>query len=119
MKNFLSLKKGAPNDSIQFYMVFTDLKESATLKQIKEKLGLKRGIYAFVRNETKKAYVGSSMKFSNIISCGAATKQSLCMHPFKKFKFKCSLLRCCCYAAASQQHAPALWAHKGLLNNMV
>ena len=52
-KNLLILKKGESYESLQFEMVFTNLQEeSVTLKQVKESLAFKSGIYAFFRNET-------------------------------------------------------------------
>jgi|SRR5690606_1747748 len=43
--------------------------ESVVLKQVKESLALKSGIYAFVHNETHKAYIGSSINLAKRISC--------------------------------------------------
>lgn len=50
--------------SIPVYKVYTHIQEKSTLSMIKEDLKLKSGIYAFVHNETKKLYVGSSFNLA-------------------------------------------------------
>lgn len=46
--------------SVPVYKIYTDLQNKSVLSLMKEELKLKSGIYAFVHNETKKLYVGSS-----------------------------------------------------------
>uniref|UniRef100_UPI0023F0C85E homing endonuclease n=1 Tax=Leptographium wingfieldii TaxID=155675 RepID=UPI0023F0C85E len=57
------------NINLEFEQVFTNLQdELSILKEVKEGLSYLSGIYAFLHNDTQKAYIGSSVNLAVRIS---------------------------------------------------
>lgn len=68
-QNIILLKKGKSFLPIAYQMAFTCLQDqSGTLKQTKECLSSLKGVYAFLHNDTQKAYIGSSSNLAKRIS---------------------------------------------------